>query len=251
MSIITKSEIKRLIQNGQLVLNYRRKNNEPDVENASYDLMAGVAICKKESKKIFEKRINEYRYNPESRKQETATLKPGQMMFVVTHEEIKMPLDICGTVYSRNSLALRGILALNAGHIDPGYEGPITIKLINLSSVDYTLILGEPIYTVVFTKVETCKDGECQLTTRQITKEEMIKKVIHATDISLSNALYDLALLQDFVKKHEFGASLRNWLLKKFWGIVTLIFASITSIMALFASTIKIYEYLQKIKFFD
>lgn len=58
MSIITKLEIKRLIESEQLVRNYRTKNNEPDLENTSYDLVEGVTICKKESKKIFEKRIN-------------------------------------------------------------------------------------------------------------------------------------------------------------------------------------------------
>lgn len=55
---------------------------------------------------------------------------------------------------------------ISFGHVDPGYEGSISIKLINLSSVDYTLVLGEPIYTVVFTKVETNKSGETLLTTR-------------------------------------------------------------------------------------
>lgn len=82
----------------------------------------------------------------------------------------------------------------------------------------------------------------------------MIKKVIHATDLSLSNALYDLSLLQEFVKNQEFGAALRSWLFKKFWGGITgitLFFTSITLILALVASTVKIYEYLQKIKFFD
>ncbi len=251
MSIITKNELKQLISNNELILNVRLKENEPDVENASYDLMAGVAICKKENKRVFEKRISEYVYNPNSQKKETATLKPGQMMFVITHELIKMPLNLCATVYSRNSLALKGILALNAGHIDPGYEGPISIKLINLSSVDFTLTLGDPIYTIVFTRVSETPDYQSVLTKRVISKDEMVKKVIDATNISLNNALYDLALLHDFVKKDDFGQSFRNWLIKKFWGIVTLIFASITSILAILASVLKIYEYLQKIKFFD
>lgn len=53
MFVITKQEIKKLISSGDLIVNARLKNNEPDVENASYDLMAGIAICKKGKQKSF------------------------------------------------------------------------------------------------------------------------------------------------------------------------------------------------------
>lgn len=201
--------------------------------------MAGLAICKRVGSNFFEKRIGQHRFEPGSRRQSTATLKPGQMMFVVTHEEVNMPMDLCGTVYSRNSLALDGILALNAGHVDPGYQGPITIKLINLSSVDYTLTLGEPIYTIVFTRVDQPEDP---LMTKNIySHERMEKRVIKATNIGLSNALYDLALLRDFVKKDEFGKSLGRWLFKTLWGWV----AFIISILAATASVLKIIDYIK------
>ena len=65
-----------------------------------------------------------------------------------------MPSCLCGTVYSRNSLALAGILALNAGHVDPGYKGPIAIRLINLRATPWTLTLGQAIFTITFQTVD-------------------------------------------------------------------------------------------------
>ncbi|MVM35681.1 hypothetical protein GO755_37045 [Spirosoma sp. HMF4905] len=241
IAVISKAEIVDRIEKQELIKGARKKGSSFDVENTSYDLMAGIAICKRTDEKLFEERIGDHRYDPSNRKQPTVTLKPGQMMFVVTHEEIKMPIDLCGTVYSRNSLALKGILALNAGHIDPGYEGPISIKLINLSSVDYTLVLGEPIYTIVFTRVDSQADNT--IMTRRITHEEMISKIITATNISLSNVLYDLALLTDFVKKDEFGKYFVRWLLKSFWRVAALGFSIVTALLALSVSIIKLLEF--------
>ena len=37
-------------------------------------------------------------------------------------------------------------------------------------------------------------------------REETLSRVTKATDISLVNALYDLALLREFVKENEFGS---------------------------------------------
>ena len=239
-AVITKTEIITRIQNQDLIIGARKLKGEFDVENTSYDLMAGLAICRRTDDHFFEQRIGQHRYDPENRQQYTVTLKPGQMMFVVTHEEIKMPLDLCGTVYSRNSLALKGILALNAGHIDPGYQGPISIKLINLSAIDYTLTLGDPIYTIVFTRVDQPDDP--LMTQRVFSQEKMAKKVIDATNISLNNALYDLALLREFVKKDEFGKSLGRWLFKTAWGWVTFFFTLVTTALAVTASVIKILE---------
>jgi dUTPase len=84
------------------------------------------------------------------------TLRPGQMVIVVGYEELQLPKNICGTVYSRNRLQKDNILALNAGHVDPGFQGQIIIRLINLGSTIWTLRLGDPIFTIVFQTL----DGE-------------------------------------------------------------------------------------------
>jgi deoxycytidine triphosphate deaminase len=221
MGVLTKDLIIERLNKNELLINARRTpTGEYDVEHSSYDLSAGIAVIKHDGIKIFSKRTKKYKYIPDSFQKNTVTLKPGQMMFVVTHEEINMPSDLCGTVYSRNSLAQKGILALNAGHVDPGFRGPITIKLISLRNSNYTFQLGEAIFTLVFTKLESAIPD---LVGQTIMVDDTVKRVLAATDLSLDNALYDLALLNNFIKKDEFGKQLFKWLRSSVAGIFTLI----------------------------
>jgi deoxycytidine triphosphate deaminase len=247
MGILTQTHIIELLNEGKLIKNARKKENgEFDVEAASYDLSIGTAVSKKHNKKPFQKKHETLVLDDpkQKKKQKNITLSPGQMVFVVTHEEVMLPDYICATVYSRNSLAQKGILALNAGHIDPGFFGPITIKLINLRSVDYTLSLGEPIFTIVFESID--KPQYRDSPKRVMSKEETLKRVNDATDLSLDNALYDLALLREFVKEGEFGKAYWKWIKRSFWGIVTVVLSLIGAAYAL----VKLYELLTKLEMF-
>jgi deoxycytidine triphosphate deaminase len=246
MSTLTKKQIIERLEKGELLTNARKLNDTYDVQAASYDLAIGVAVSKRDKKTIFQKRTLQYVqqvFEPENKKQETVTLGPGQMIYVIAHEEIAMPKELCGTVYSRNSLALDGILALNTGHIDPGYHGPITIKLINLRSTDWTFPMGKAIFTIAF---HTLNDYEEDKTIKykQYTKAEILEKVFKATDVSLNNALYDLALLREFVKEDEFGRALKKWLFKTVWGVIVFIF---TSVFALIGICATLYKFLESI----
>ena len=117
------------------------------------------------------------------------TLQPGQMVFVISAEELVLPTHISGTVYSRNKLQKKNILALNAGHIDPGYEGPIIIRLINLGATQWPLPAGEPVFTVVFHTVES--DPELQGHARR-TKKETLEAARETAVQAFTNPFFDL-----------------------------------------------------------
>ena len=194
MGVLTRMQLESRINNGGLLRNPRRNDDgRLDIEADSYDLSAGTAVWKQRSGERKEQAVKTLQYSPESSEgaQPTVTVQPGQMIFVVTFEDVLMPLDLCGTVYSRNRLALQGILALNAGHVDPGYEGPITIRLINLRAIPWTLILGKPIFTITFQTLDSDQD-DLPAHTRHISQEAMISRVLETADAALSNALYDL-----------------------------------------------------------
>jgi hypothetical protein len=113
------------------------------------------------------------------------------MVFVITREEVNLPLTICGSVYSRNNIALEGILALNAGHVDPGYRGPIVIRLINLKATPWTLHLGNPIFTITFHTVDHA-EGDTLESGPTYPPAKMLDRVRKTAENSLSNALFDL-----------------------------------------------------------
>ena len=196
MGVLNRQAIEEYLLNGQLIDNPRSKGKEGpphDIENASYDLSAGTAIWKTPSRDRYGSNIKTRSYSTElnGSMQPTVTVQPGQMIFVVTRENISMPRNLCGTVYSRNSLALNGILALNAGHVDPGYKGPIAIRLINLRATPWTLTLGAAIFAIAFQTVNP-NPRDTDYRGRKETQETVIARVRGTADAALSNALYDL-----------------------------------------------------------
>ena len=212
MSVLTRAELERRFAANQLVTDARRKDATTfDLECASYDLMAGALVWKDPSHLRKKGRIKTAFYDPElpPHRQPTVTLQPGQMMFVITKEELNLPLDICATVLSRNNLARKGILALNAGHVDPGFRGPIVIRLISLRTTPWPLVLGEPIFTVVFQTMDVRPEDRSKLKGHPpIGWDETYNKVVESAGNSMSNALFDIhhlelreALARDFVSK--------------------------------------------------
>ena len=208
MGVLTKRQIKDRINNGQLLRHPRKDGNgQLDIEADSYDLEAGTAIWKESGINRDEQKVMTLRHNPSLSRAEqpTVAVQPGQMVFVVTREDVLMPMDLCGTVYSRNNLALKGILALNAGHVDSGYEGPIAIRLINLRATLWTLTLGEPIFTIAFhTLDETPREDTA--VGRQESQDTMIARVRATADSALSNALYDLYASEMETRLNEYRA---------------------------------------------
>ena len=192
MGILNKDEIKRRLAKGELLVKARKKDGDFDIEPDSYDLSAGTAIWKSRNQNDeFSIERRSYDSSLPLTEQPSVTVQPGQMIFVITHEDIKMPVDVSGTVYSRNSIALDGILGLNAGHVDPGYSGPIVIRLINLRANPWTLILGKPIFTIVFETIDY-KTGDTLVSLPGYSQEKMLEKVLGTADNALSNALVDL-----------------------------------------------------------
>lgn len=186
MPILCKTEIQRRIRDDQLVVDPKLDaSGVPEAEAASYDLRAGIVVWKdKDSHEI----LTEY-FDPSASFQKVVTLKPGQMAFIITHELVCLPPDLCGTVYSRNRLQKENILALNAGHVDPGYSGPIIIRLINLGRGEWPLPLGEPIFTMVF---HTVKASDLDNPSDRRSKNEMLLVAQQTAARAFSNPLHDL-----------------------------------------------------------
>jgi deoxycytidine triphosphate deaminase len=239
--VLTAAELIKRMSAGQLIRNVRLSGGKPDVQPASYDLTAGRAVWTEpksgETKELV--------YNPALVEKPYVVLQPGQMMSIITHEEILMPKDLCGTVFSKNRLALNGIFAFNAGHVDPGFEGPIVIRLINLRRSRFTVNLGERIFTIVFQTLAEGDPADRLLTRPAITMDETVRQVRQFADVALSNALFDLYadsitqrlddhrtdiiaklredLSKEFVRKEKFGAFLIEWSWKKLLVLASLV----------------------------
>src|SRR5574341_966324 len=83
-------------------------------------------------------------------KQQLYWLRPGEKAIVLTKEDVDMPANLAAEVSPTNYLLKEGLLVIAPSHVDPGYKGPLTARVINLSNNDYPLKLGDRILTIRF-----------------------------------------------------------------------------------------------------
>lgn len=58
-------------------------------------------------------------------------LLPGQFVLATTMEYVRLGADLTAFVEGRSSLGRMGLFVQNAGWVDPGFEGEITLELFN------------------------------------------------------------------------------------------------------------------------
>jgi dCTP deaminase len=70
----------------------------------------------------------------------TFLLKPNVLVLAMTHESVKIPLDCIGLVEGRTTYARVGLsMHQTAPWIQPGWEGPIVLEIINSGTLDIEL----------------------------------------------------------------------------------------------------------------
>lgn len=78
------------------------------------------------------------------------TLRPRSIVWVVSAEVFKMPADVTGLATLKTQWTHEGLLALNVGVIDPGWNGPLSAALVNFSNADVTIKKGDPFFRILF-----------------------------------------------------------------------------------------------------
>lgn len=109
------------------------QNHTPDgIKAASYDLRVGRVIVKGK----------EY--------SQPVAVAPQQMFIIVSEETVQVPPGHVGYAMPKTSLCNDGILTINTGILDPGYQGRISTTAINFDQTEYEISPGDPFLRIVF-----------------------------------------------------------------------------------------------------
>ena len=79
----------------------------------------------------------------------------NEFILASTNEYIRVPEDMAAYVEGRSSIGRLGLQVQNAGFIDPGFEGQITLELKNQSGMDMILYEGMRICQIVYVKLSS------------------------------------------------------------------------------------------------
>ena len=81
---------------------------------------------------------------------DTYMILPGQFVLATTMEYFELPDNLTAFVEGRSSLGRMGLFIQNAGWVDPGFEGEITLELFNANRCAIELKAGRRVGQLVF-----------------------------------------------------------------------------------------------------
>lgn len=148
--ILSDRTIMSLIKNGALSIS---PLEEHQIQPASVDIRLGNTFCIVEDSssgivtlknEIVYKEIQADRY----------LLLPGQFVLATTMEYISLPDNLTAFVEGRSSLGRMGLFIQNAGWVDPGFSGEITLELFNANRCAIELTAGRRIGQLVFAQMD-------------------------------------------------------------------------------------------------
>lgn len=142
-----------ICEGDELISPFQGENLQP----ASYDLTLGLeqAILKTGNRGILTlDDAPEY----ETFRREAFYINPKQFVLANTIEMLNIPSDMSARVEGRSSLGRLGLFIQNAGWVDPGFRGQLTLELYNANDIPILLQAGRRICQVVFSMLDDHDD---------------------------------------------------------------------------------------------
>ena len=148
--ILSDTTLKRLLESGELVV----EPIEPhQIQPASIDLRLGRHFLKVDENDVEVIRMDQPLSYTEI-VQDEIVIPPHSFLLASTREYIKLPADVTAFVEGRSSIGRIGLFVENAGWVDPGFEGELTLELYNANRLPIRLCAGRRICQLVFSRMD-------------------------------------------------------------------------------------------------
>lgn len=156
--ILSDKTLKAMIASGELVC---EPIDEKSIQPASIDCRIGDHFLM-----IEDTRMHVIDMEAEVQYREVVSdnivIPPHSFILATTQEYIRVPNNLTAFVEGRSSIGRIGLFIQNAGWVDPGFEGRITLELYNASSLPIKLQAGKRICQLVFCKMDGVADAPYQ-----------------------------------------------------------------------------------------
>lgn len=144
--IISDETLKQMLEDGRI----RLSPLEPyQIQPASVDLRLGTHFLKIDENSLESLSLDCELPYVEIRREEII-IPPASFLLATTVEYVKIPPNVTAFVEGRSSIGRMGLFIQNAGWVDPGFEGNITLELFNANRLPIRLAAGRRICQIVF-----------------------------------------------------------------------------------------------------
>lgn len=148
--ILSDKTIKKMLADGSLEIS---PLTEEQIQPASVDIRLGrtFSVVEDFSTGII---TMEKEIHYKTIETDTYILLPGQFVLATTMEYFSLPDDLTAFVEGRSSLGRMGLFIQNAGWVDPGFAGEITLELFNANRCAIELKAGRRVGQLVFARMD-------------------------------------------------------------------------------------------------
>jgi len=148
--IVSDSSLRELLARGQIVV---EPLEDFQIQPASIDLRLGDHFLKIDENSVESITLDTPLAYIEIKREEIV-IPPHTFLLAVTREYIRLPADITAFVEGRSSIGRIGLFIQNAGWVDPGFAGTITLELYNANRLPIRLVSGRRICQIVFARMD-------------------------------------------------------------------------------------------------
>ena len=147
--ILSDGDIRQRLAQGDLVVD---PIDEEQIQPASVDLRLSDHFLKVDENRLEAIRLEE-EVAYEELHQERIVIPPHSFLLATSLERIRLPDDLTAFVEGRSSIGRIGLFIQNAGGVDPGFEGTLTLELYNANRLPIRLQAGCRICQLVFARM--------------------------------------------------------------------------------------------------
>lgn len=156
--ILSDGTLKEMLKKGEIVID---PLDESCIQPASIDFHLGNNFLILDDNQMDIIRLDsEIKYREINA--ESITIPAHSFVLATTQEYIKLPNNITVFVEGRSSVGRIGLFAQNAGWVDPGFEGKITLELYNANSLPIKVQAGRRICQFVFSLMDRAAENPYQ-----------------------------------------------------------------------------------------
>jgi len=148
--IISDKTIKNLIEEETLVI---EPFEDYLIQPASIDLRLGTNYLKIDENQM-EVMTLEDKLNYNEIDSDEIVIPPNSFLLATTEEYIQLPNNLTAFVEGRSSIGRMGLFIQNAGWVDPGFSGKITLELFNANRLPIRLKAGRRICQLVIAEMD-------------------------------------------------------------------------------------------------
>ncbi|NIO21328.1 MAG: dCTP deaminase [Candidatus Aenigmarchaeota archaeon] len=150
--VLSSFAIKELLENRKLVI---EPLDSEQIQPASIDLRISDEILIAKGEEIDFGKEPEY----ERIKANEVVLPPKTHVLVRTRERVELPNDVGGITKLRSSLSRIGLMFNNAGWVDPGFKGTLTLSVFNPNDSPVKIKAGTRFFQLLLVRLDRESEG--------------------------------------------------------------------------------------------